>query len=99
MVCGAGGGGGGFLGFLGGIFHEGGIVPGPPGADVPIIAQAGERVLPVDQADIPMREVNITQNFTALTGDQFVSMMMENFHEVSDLWVQELYNRGITQTT
>jgi hypothetical protein len=27
------------------VFHSGGIVPGRPGTDVPIIAQAGERVL------------------------------------------------------
>lgn len=32
---------------FGGTFHEGGVVPGPRGADVPIIAQAGETILPV----------------------------------------------------
>ncbi len=30
-------------------FHQGGIVPGPPGADVPIVAQAGERIIPATQ--------------------------------------------------
>ncbi len=30
--------------------HQGGIVPGPPGADVPIVAQAGERIIPTGQA-------------------------------------------------
>ncbi len=30
--------------------HQGGIVPGPPGADVPIVAQAGERIIPTSQA-------------------------------------------------
>ncbi len=33
-------------GVVGGRFHQGGIVPGPPGADVPILAQAGETVIP-----------------------------------------------------
>lgn len=28
-------------------FHSGGVVPGPVGSEVPIIAQAGERVLPI----------------------------------------------------
>ncbi len=28
------------------IMHRGGVVPGPAGADVPIIAQAGERIIP-----------------------------------------------------
>lgn len=27
-------------------FHSGGVVPGPPGSDVPIMAQAGETVIP-----------------------------------------------------
>ena len=31
------------------IRHQGGLVPGPPGADVPIIAQAGEMVIPAAQ--------------------------------------------------
>ncbi len=30
-------------------FHQGGIVPGPAGADVPIIAQAGEQIIPAAQ--------------------------------------------------
>jgi hypothetical protein len=30
-------------------FHQGGIVPGPPGASVPIVAQAGERIIPAAQ--------------------------------------------------
>lgn len=30
--------------FLGGRFHEGGVVPGTPGSDVPIMAQAGETI-------------------------------------------------------
>ena len=37
------------IGFFGGFFHEGGIVPGQSGQDVPIIAQAGELVLTRDQ--------------------------------------------------
>lgn len=40
---------GGVAGKIGGFlpkFHSGGIVPGPRGADVPILAQAGERVIP-----------------------------------------------------
>lgn len=28
------------------FFHDGGVVPGPPGANVPIMAQAGETVIP-----------------------------------------------------
>lgn len=31
-----------------GRFHDGGMIPGPRGAEVPIIAQAGEYVLPAD---------------------------------------------------
>ena len=31
------------------VLHQGGIVPGPMGADVPIMAQAGERVIPADE--------------------------------------------------
>ncbi len=31
------------------LLHQGGIVPGPPGADVPIVAQAGERIIPTSQ--------------------------------------------------
>ena len=38
-----------FGGFLGGVFHDGGIVPGRSGQDVPIIAQAGEYVLQPEQ--------------------------------------------------
>jgi predicted nucleic acid-binding Zn-ribbon protein len=34
---------------FGGIFHEGGVVPGPPGAERMILARAGERVLTEDQ--------------------------------------------------
>ncbi len=30
--------------------HQGGIVPGPVGASVPIVAQAGERIIPTSQA-------------------------------------------------
>lgn len=40
---------GGIVGKVGGIipkFHDGGVVPGPRGADVPIMAQAGETVIP-----------------------------------------------------
>jgi phage-related protein len=33
------------------IFHEGGLVPGRPGADVPAILQAGELVIPRDQVE------------------------------------------------
>lgn len=33
-------------GVIGKIFHSGGIVPGPIGSNVPIMAQAGERILP-----------------------------------------------------
>lgn len=40
-----GGGGGGLFGRLP-FFHQGGVVPGPRGADVPIMAQAGETVIP-----------------------------------------------------
>ncbi len=29
--------------------HQGGIIPGPAGADVPIVAQAGERIIPAAQ--------------------------------------------------
>ncbi len=29
-----------------GVFHQGGVVPGTPGSDVPIIAQAGETIIP-----------------------------------------------------
>ena len=32
------------------IMHQGGIVPGPLGSDVPIVAQAGERIIPTSQA-------------------------------------------------
>ena len=31
-------------------FHRGGVVPGPPGTEVPILAMAGETVTPVGQA-------------------------------------------------
>ncbi len=31
------------------FFHQGGIVPGPPGANVPIVAQAGETVIPANR--------------------------------------------------
>ncbi len=43
--------------------HQGGIVPGPPGADVPIVAQAGERIIPTSQASQGVTgggDVNIT---------------------------------------
>lgn len=32
------------------VLHQGGVVPGPRGAEVPIMAQAGERVIPANQA-------------------------------------------------
>lgn len=35
--------------FFGGIFHSGGIIPGNPNQDVPIIAQGGEAVLTREQ--------------------------------------------------
>lgn len=33
-------------------FHEGGIVPGRPGEDILIRAQAGEKITPADQSDV-----------------------------------------------
>jgi len=33
-------------------FHNGGVVPGPPGAEVPILARAGETVLPTDRGAV-----------------------------------------------
>lgn len=33
-------------------FHTGGVVPGPPGAEVPILARAGETVLPTDRGSV-----------------------------------------------
>lgn len=46
-----GGGGGGFFGgvgdFFGGIFHDGGTVPGPIGQERMILAQAGETISPI----------------------------------------------------
>ena len=47
-LFGGGGGGGGFgslLGLFGGIFQTGGIVPGPRGRPVPVIAEGGEAIL------------------------------------------------------
>ena len=38
-----------FGAIFGGIFHDGGVVPGFPGQNVPILAQAGEIVLTRDQ--------------------------------------------------
>ena len=37
------------------IMHSGGIVPGKEGQDVPIIAKAGERVIPAGQADAKVK--------------------------------------------
>ena len=45
------------------LLHQGGIVPGPAGADVPIVAQAGEQIIPaaqVAQGGSGGGDVNIT---------------------------------------
>lgn len=42
------------------LMHSGGIVPGPVGADVPIIAMAGERVLPVGESQGGGQPMNVT---------------------------------------
>jgi len=43
-------------------FEHGGIVPGAPGRAVPIVAHAGERVIPALQADNGGRAASITVN-------------------------------------
>ena len=83
------------------LFHEGGIVPGPPGADVPIIAQAGERIIPVDDVESsfsPSQQNEINLNFVALPQDQFSAMLYREFPRLADALTTELYNRGILQT-
>lgn len=40
-------------------FHSGGIVPGPPGAEVPIMALAGERVTPAGAAGAAPITINV----------------------------------------
>lgn len=39
-------------------FHSGGIVPGPAGAEIPIMAMGGERVVPRGQADEPVTVIS-----------------------------------------
>lgn len=35
-----------------GVYHEGGVVPGPPGTEVPAILEAGETVLPTQKSGL-----------------------------------------------
>lgn len=51
------------------LLHSGGIVPGPTGADVLTMLQAGERVIPVSQANKATGNTYITINATGLTDD------------------------------
>ena len=74
-------GGGGLLSSLfGGIFHEGGIVPGSPGQSVPIIAQAGERVIPASQVGNTSTQefnINVTGDVSRQTRTTIAAMIPE----------------------
>ena len=74
-------GGGGLLSSLfGGIFHDGGIVPGTPGQSVPIIAQAGERVIPANQVGNTNTQefnINVTGDVSRQTRTQIANMIPE----------------------
>ena len=91
-AIGGGGGGGGFLG----IFHEGGIVPGLPGQEVPILAEAGERIIPVDEVQADMTSsTNIELNFLAMTQGDFKAMLLRELPDITEAVAQNFYNRGL----
>ena len=51
-------------GFLDNVFHDGGVVPGRPGQNVPAILEAGETVIPAGQgAPVVNNITNINNNF------------------------------------
>ena len=76
FLSGLGGGGGGLSGLF--AFHEGGVVPGYPGQEVPAILQAGETVLPTQDGvglgglGTTVVEVNITGDVSEQTQRWFL---------------------------
>ena len=86
-------------GLSGGLssFHQGGIVPGPRGSDVPIIAQAGELIIPANRTG-QFREgsdTNINLNFHEMTDSEFTSRLYRELPNIADSIAQTFYNRGI----
>ena len=98
------GGGGGTTGMaLSGMalfFHEGGIVPGSKGADVPIVAQAGEMILTRSQQRALLEggggSNSVTINMSSI-GDVTEATKRANreqANEISDMVQQTLVERG-----
>ena len=90
----------GLTGFLGGLspFHEGGVVPGRTGQEVPILAQAGEVVLTPEQAssmsaggETIVVNFNITGNIDQASEDYIT----RNANNVADIVQRSLKSRNI----
>lgn len=66
-------------------FAAGGIVPGTPGQAVPILAHAGEKVIPVNQVGKESRNVNLHFNFNgAVSGDDGIrTIIMRTVQELN----------------
>ena len=76
----------------GGTFHEGGLVPGRPGQEIAIIAQAGEYVVPADEvADMSRGKgetnISITQNVTGSVDGAVRRYLSRNGQEVASMVV------------
>lgn len=63
-----------------GKMHDGGVVPGTVGQDVLAILQAGERVIPLDEADgRSMRPAPVPIN---LSGSRYLGMLLEDLAQL-----------------
>lgn len=63
-------------------FHQGGVIPGPVGASVPIMAQAGETVLPIGAkggGGATVVNINFNGVTTRETADQVVRVLEQHF--------------------
>lgn len=56
-------------------FHTGGVVPGAPGTEVPIMALAGERVTPPGQSGATVLEVHANDSETA----KFIASLLQKY--------------------
>ena len=73
-------------------FHKGGVVPGPKGAEVPIMAMAGERVLSLEQTQgmakgrsgtAPAQTVNVYVSGSVLTERDLVDVVADGMNRAS----------------
>jgi hypothetical protein len=63
-------------------FAEGGIVPGAPGQAVPIIAHAGEEVIPANQVGARAATVNVIINNPSVRRDSDISEMRRQIEQL-----------------